>query len=611
MASVMTKNTPLLFFEKRNYAVIFNRFTVFSCIHVCFLALPGIKAYKQTDTLVFLRQLLSRTPLQKLTNQLKPVALFVFILFSFNIPVSHAIPADQGFPPYIFVSGQHVFSDRLDPQAVVQWCTNYINTDPRWREFRGCTFNSSNPITIGCRAVPDNPGAVSEIDACVLTQRCRSPQTGEYTTQAPTFGSPYCEGSIEPEKVNGRCDGRTCKVGNPIHPATGNKYQVETDYVSPIPDGLEFKRYYNSADTQTHALIGRKWMATYFQYVNRMPDGDGRWVEVRRPDGKRLRYRTGGGAASNPIGSDITENLRVLRVSYPAGQITGWEFITDDLTVEEYNADGQLTRITSREGHATDIAYQIVGGKSVIDTVTGPFGRVMEFEFNSSTGRLESITDPGLNQYLYSYDANGNLTSVTYPSDTTDNYIRLYHYEEGASFPHHLTGMSDVESPGTPVRYSTYDYDTEGRAISSEHAGAVDSISLVYNADGTTTITDAKGLVQTYHFRALHGVPMVEQIDGDKCMNCSGQYASSTFDANGFVASRTDFNGVTTTYVHDSRGLELSRTEAVGTPQERTITTEWDLTFRLPVLITEPGRRTRFFYDTQGRLIERVEEVAP
>lgn len=72
-----------------------------------------------------------------------------------------------------------------------------------------------------------------------------------------------------------------------------------------------------------------------------------------------------------------------------------------------------------------------------------------------------------------------------------------------------------------------------------------------------------------------------------------------TYDANGNFASRTDFNGNKTTYIYDlARNLETSRTEAVGTPQARTITTVWHPTWRLPATITEPGQVTTYDYDS-------------
>ena len=47
-----------------------------------------------------------------------------------------------------------------------------------------------------------------------------------------------------------------------------------------------------------------------------------------------------------------------------------------------------------------------------------------------------------------------------------------------------------------------------------------------------------------------------------------------TYDANGNIASKTDFNGNRTTYSYDlTRNLETSRTEASGTALARTINT--------------------------------------
>ncbi len=57
--------------------------------------------------------------------------------------------------------------------------------------------------------------------------------------------------------------------------------------------------------------------------------------------------------------------------------------------------------------------------------------------------------------------------------------------------------------------------------------------------------------------------------------------------------------------------MELSRTEADGTPEARTVTTEWHPDFRLPMRISEADKITEFSYDAQGRLLSRTERVAP
>ena len=79
-----------------------------------------------------------------------------------------------------------------------------------------------------------------------------------------------------------------------------------------------------------------------------------------------------------------------------------------------------------------------------------------------------------------------------------------------------------------------------------------------------------------------------------------------TYDANGNVASRTDFNGNRTNYTFDlARNLETQRKEALtsagaNTPQTRTTTTEWHPTFRLRTRIAAPLRLTTNVYDPDG-----------
>ena len=73
------------------------------------------------------------------------------------------------------------------------------------------------------------------------------------------------------------------------------------------------------------------------------------------------------------------------------------------------------------------------------------------------------------------------------------------------------------------------------------------------------------------------------------------------------ITSRTDFSGNVTTYAYDTiNNLETSRTEAYGTTQARTITTQWDSNWREPDLITEPNRTTAFTYDSLGNVLTKT-----
>ncbi|MHC5112662.1 MAG: hypothetical protein ACYTHJ_22625, partial [Planctomycetota bacterium] len=212
---------------------------------------------------------------------------------------------------------------------------------------------------------------------------------------------------------------------------------------------------------------------------------------------------------------------------------------------------------------------------------------------------LATMQAPGGETYSYAFNEQGNIEWVHYPDETpgeeSDNPVRIYHYED-ERFDFALTGITDE----TGARYSTYAYDDEGRATLTEHAGGAGRVILTFNPDGTTTTQDANGAVRTYHFEVVLGVYRVTRIDGGPCEGCGDELAASTNDAEGYPTRTVDRNGVVTETVYDERGLLVSRTQAVGTENERTTTTEWHEDFRLPVRVTRPGQRVETTYDEQG-----------
>src|SRR5581483_3454889 len=122
--------------------------------------------------------------------------------------------------------------------------------------------------------------------------------------------------------------------------------------------------------------------------------------------------------------------------------------------------------------------------------------------------------------------------------------------------------------------------------------------------NGATTDTDALGHARTYSYLTAAGV---QRTLHDTKPLPGSPTDSRLYDTNGNIIEYIDFRGVAASYGFDpSRNLELSRTEAVGSAQQRTITTTWHPTFRLPLQIVEPNRTTRFQYDAQGNLLTRT-----
>lgn len=62
------------------------------------------------------------------------------------------------------------------------------------------------------------------------------------------------------------------------------------------------------------------------------------------------------------------------------------------------------------------------------------------------------------------------------------------------------------------MRYATWAYDAEGRAILSEHANGAERTELTYHADGSTTVTEVNGGTRKYTFEIINGAVKPVQL---------------------------------------------------------------------------------------------------
>lgn len=412
--------------------------------------------------------------------------------------------------------------------------------------------------------------------------------------------------------------------GNPINTGTGNKHQSEVDYVGAGSFPLRMERTYNSlAPSLTEWGYG--WTGYYDRSIINYQTVSGPLVAavgyvatvyINRPDGKQYlftQYAAGGAWSSDP---DVTGKLVLLGLDATTNPI-GWTYTNENDEVETYNASGALTSITNRAGASQTMTYVTAGISSYVNTVTDPVGRQLAFiyapsTFNPNISVLTQMTDPNGGVYLYSYTSTGSLSSVTYPDGQTRSYL----YGEaanvsatpasGISYTSDLTGLVDENG----ARFATWQYDQNGLATVSEHAGGVGKVSIAYNADGSTTITDALGTSQTYGFSLVNGVLKKSSSTQPAGSGCAATASAISYDANGNLMSYTDFSGSITNYTFDqTRNLELSRTEGAGTAQARTVTTSWITAYRLPAQVAEPLKLTTYTYDANGNVLTRTEQA--
>lgn len=502
---------------------------------------------------------------------------------------------------------------------------------PTVRRIRG-EFQFPNGGEVSC-ANPVQPLQDFQIEA-----NCEA----RYHIEVPSGNNNPDLGSCSSGSTGGGGPGGDFGCGNPINAATGNKYQIETDYSSAIPDGVAFVRTYNSAEIRDRGM-GPGWTHNYARRLTPVYGGEvpptapplaqsvkssdyttqqaaciSGWEEIKgRVMGSAniSAVWTGTscqitGVASSVYQSNTPGTQIGWMVNRPdgraykftgspytaAGYVTGkleidgagYKYTEDDV-VELYDSTGQLTSITARSGIQQVLSY--TGGK--LTKVTDSYGRELNFAYDAQD-RLAQVTDPDGKLYGYSYTA-GNLASLTWPDGST----RIYHYED-SRFPSALTGITDEGGD----RFATWTYDSSGKATSSAHAGGVESTSMTFGS-GSTLITNANGASWSYAFSKASGVNRLTSVTRN-CTGCQQATRTRTYDANGYADLVTDFNGNVTDYDYDSRGLETRRIEAKGTALEREITTQWHTTFRVPTQIDEPGRRTTYTYDGQGNRLSKT-----
>ena len=275
-------------------------------------------------------------------------------------------------------------------------------------------------------------------------------------------------------------------VGNPCDPATGNKIERENDYQSPA---LTFTRAYTSLQQvdRTEQGFGARWTHNFGQRLVFGPvaNSDIYW---QRADGRMESFYYNGATTFRPrdgTGTEIRLESGEWVVYQNSGARAGFGAAGSSLS-------GKMLWSENVAGQRTSLTYN---GSGQLTDIVGPFGHTIQLTYTGDN--ITSMTDPDSKTTTYTY-TNDVLTKVTY-SDTTE---RTYHYED-VDLPQHLTGITDENSD----RYSTFAYDDWGRAISTEHAGGYERFDLVYNANNTTTATDALGNVTTYAFRPGTRVP--------------------------------------------------------------------------------------------------------
>jgi RHS repeat-associated protein len=220
-------------------------------------------------------------------------------------------------------------------------------------------------------------------------------------------------------------------------------------------------------------------------------------------------------------------------------------------TTLQYDSADRLTQVTYPDGRSLQYTYDAAGRRT---SMVDQSGFTARYAYDS-LGRLTGMRDAQGNSIVtYSYDAAGRLTEedaangtyTTYRYDAAGELLHLVNFgprpaagQDGpvlSRFDYTYDALGNVASLTTLAGTTMYGYDADGR-LTSISLPSGRSITYAYDAAGNRVAVTDNGNQTSYSTNSLN-----------EYVNVGG--ATLTYDANGNLTRRTDNSG-TTTYTYD------------------------------------------------------------
>jgi RHS repeat-associated protein len=447
-------------------------------------------------------------------------------------------------------------------------------------------------------------------------------------------------GSPNDAPTSGKPAGQNQNGGDPVDLATGLFSYNKTDLVLPDIIPISLTRSYRTNDNLSRAFgIGTSHNYDMFTVGDTNPYT---YQELILPNGSRIRFEriSPGTSASDAVyihtASPTPFYGATIRWNTSGG---GWLLTTRDGTVYAFpDSAGSTTpgkqallSITDRNGNTVKLTRD---GNGNLTQVTSPTGRQITLQHDSSNrivsatdnlgrtvqytydggGRLSTVTDANGGVTTNTYDGNNNLLTITDPRNIvylTNQYdfnLRVikqtladgatYQFAWTASTTWHQNWINLDPGPapggggslGTPASY------TGPAAVFHYCTNCYEGyVALVSQVD----VTDPRGYVHRVVFNG-QGYVLTDT-------NALGQPEEQTltyaYYADNLLKSVTDALGRTTTYDYDFNGNLAVITRLDGTPQAVTTIMRYTNPYAHVSSMTDPlNNSTSFSYDALGNL---------
>ncbi|MBM2815850.1 MAG: hypothetical protein HW421_2612 [Ignavibacteria bacterium] len=370
-----------------------------------------------------------------------------------------------------------------------------------------------------------------------------------------------------------------------------------TKLQSPIGDTVSFEYGDVANPTNITRTIDGKGLSSTFTY-----DAQGNCTRINKPLGVIQRF-------SYNAWNDV------LTYTNPNGRITSYQ----------YDAFGNLIRVMTPRG-TTTINY-IFGGNGqsgVIRDINDPLGRRVVFTYNAN-GNIATVTDNIGNRTSYTYDNVSRLTNIINPKGS--NIFYTYNKNDW------LTVIKDQNNDSTKFVYDSngnqtgvinaqnklesYAYNLDKDQLFSRNNPISETTRFYYNTNGnvSTILTpdnfflyyeyyndgklknfNTSNYNATLQYDANHNLT---QISDSK-----GSITFSTYDDLNRIKSYTDYYGNTVSYLYDNN----SNVTSLIYPGSKTVTYSYYDDNLLRSVTDWNNRTTTYYYNTDGSL-EHIENA--
>ncbi|MCO1597713.1 DNRLRE domain-containing protein [Micromonospora sp. RHAY321] len=256
----------------------------------------------------------------------------------------------------------------------------------------------------------------------------------------------------------------------------------------------------------------------------------------------------------------------------------GWDDDHNVTRLEEANGAVSTWQYDAKTGYPTEV-------KDAEAVKNGTPGTVLTYQrqLNGYVADLTEKTSPEGRKWIFSYEADGDLASVTDPmgtsTTTAGDYTTYNTYDAWGQ----LDTATDANGNGT--KYSRYDANGYPQTITDSLTRAT---TFVYDVRGQVTkVTDALGKNTTQAYDTF-GRPLDSRTPKDQAAGVYITTPAPVYDTNDNVTQSTAPNGAVSTAFYDAAD-QLTWTKA-------------------PVDVAgDPERKTSFTYDKVGNLVTTKE----